>query len=374
MRRQVHPLFLALILSLALGCVMGFVWLSGRRPPVATMGGPGNVSIEFLDVGQGDSILIRSPEGKTALIDAGPGRAVIDLLRARRVARLDLVVVSHHHNDHYGGMAEVIRDFRPRVFLDADSPHVTSRYLAVLQEVKDRGITAIRAGPTARTIQLGSVKLTVFPQAPVDPKEENNNSIGLRVDYGRFSALLTGDSQTKERRWWARTVPGLCSDVRVLKLAHHGSRNGTDSAWLGLTRPALAVASLGRDNDFGHPHPEVVSLLESLGIPLKRTDQSGTITIWTDGRAWSLARGNDPTEMPEAPGTPEPSPYPEAEADPIDLNTATEAELRTLPGVGPKLAARIIAARPFRTFDDLANIAEMGRKRVEAIRPFAKVD
>ena len=304
MRRQTNPLLPALILALALGCAIAFLWLSGRRPRVVTMGGAGIASIEFLDVGQGDSILIRSPEGKSALIDAGPSRNVVDLLRARGIARLDLVVVSHHHGDHYGGMAEVIRDFAPRVFLDADSPHVTARYLAVLKEVKDRGITAIRAGPNPRTIELGSVKLTVFPQAPVDPKEENNNSVGIRVDYGAFSALLTGDSEPKERRWWTRNTPGLCADVDVLKLAHHGSRNGTNSAWLGLTRPALAVASLGRDNDFGHPHPEVVSLLESLGIPLKRTDQSGTIAIRTDGRGWSLAGvGEVPAESePIAPG------------------------------------------------------------------------
>jgi len=378
MIRRRGPLVPALILALALAFAIAFVVLSTRRRARPTPAS-GLATIEFLDVGQGDSILIRSPEGKTALVDAGPSpRGVAGLVRERGIAALDLVVVSHHHNDHYGGMAEVVRDFRPRVFLDADSPHATARYVALLQRVKDQGITAIRAGPTARVIELGSVRLTVLPQAPVDAKEENNNSIGLRVDYGRFSALLTGDSQGRERRWWTRHVPELCADVRVLKLAHHGSRNGTDSAWLGLTRPALAVASLGRGNDFGHPHPEVVSLLASLEIPLKRTDESGTIAIRTDGRNWSLARSSevargpprgawkpDATAAVTAPGRPDPGP--------VDLNTATEAELRTLPGIGPKLARRIIAARPFRSVDDLARVPDVGRKRAEALRPFAGV-
>ena len=110
------------------------------------------------------------------------------------------------------------------------------------------------------------------------------------------------------------------------------------------------MASLGRGNDFGHPHPEVVALLASLAIPFKRTDQAGTITIRTDGRAWSLAGG----EALSADSPPDPPPGPRAE--PIDLNTATEAELRTLPGIGPRLAGRIIAARPFRTVEDLANV------------------
>src|SRR5438067_12280645 len=88
-----------------------------------------SATIEFLDVGQGDAILIRAPEGKTALVDAGPSHHVVELLKARGIESLDLVIVSHHHADHYGGMAAVIREFKPRVFLASGSSHTTSRYL-----------------------------------------------------------------------------------------------------------------------------------------------------------------------------------------------------------------------------------------------------
>src|SRR4051812_41155298 len=101
-------------------------------------------TVEVLDVGQGDSILIRSPEGKTALIDAGPSSRVVGLLRDRGIKSLDLVVVSHHHADHYGGMAAVIREFQPRVFLASGSSHPTPRYLSLLELVRDRGIQAIQ--------------------------------------------------------------------------------------------------------------------------------------------------------------------------------------------------------------------------------------
>ena len=276
-------------------CLAAFWGLSRDRRPRPPKLSREIATVEFLDVGQGDAILIRSPEGKTALVDAGPSNRVVRLLRDHGVRSLDLVVVSHHHQDHYGGMAAVIRAFHPRVFLDADSPHVTANYLALLRTVKQEQVTAIRAGPSTRKIELGSVKLTVLPQAPRDDHNENNNSVGLRVDYGAFSALLTGDSEVRERRWWWKSARDLCSRVDILKLAHHGSRNGTDGEWLALTRPKLAVASLGASNEFGHPHRETLKLLDSRGISLSRTDRDGSILIRTDGRSFRVDASLNPT-------------------------------------------------------------------------------
>lgn len=285
------PIFLAL----ALLCIIIFVrqWRQAHpRPNPGPDGGSvlgsSRLTIEFLDVGQGDSALIRSPEGKLALVDAGPSaHRAASLLRERGVGRLDLVVVTHHHADHYGGMLAVIEEFRPRVFLDAPSPHTSKAYSRLLRAVRDAGITAIEPEATPRKIELGSVHLTVLPQPPVDPHNENNNSIGLRVEYGDFAALLTGDSEVAERAWWADHAPNLCANVAVLKLAHHGSRNGTSAAWLRLAQPGLAVACLGAHNEFGHPHPETLQRLEAAGVPLDRTDLDGTVTITTDGATWT---------------------------------------------------------------------------------------
>lgn len=254
----------------------------------------GPVTVEILDVGQGDSILIRSPEGKTALIDAGPSKdAAARLLKRKGLSTIDLVAVSHHHSDHYGGMEQVVRVFKPRYFLSSQSGHTTKLYLKLLKAVEEEGITAI--GPTAkpRKIELGSVELTIFPQPPENTREENNNSIGIRLRYGEFSVLLTGDSETDERSWWLKTHPELVRDCTILKLAHHGSHNGTDARWLQIVKPELTVASLGKDNSYGHPHPETLSLLQRHRIPLLRTDQVGTITIESDGRDWKVVRPNN---------------------------------------------------------------------------------
>ena len=302
-----RALIAALCLVAVILCLAAF-WGSWRaRLPGPEASAPGTIAtIEFLDVGQGDAILIRSPEGKVALVDAGPSNQIVRLLHNRKIEAIDLVVISHHHQDHYGGMAAVIRAFHPRVFLDADSPHVTANYLALFRSVKDAKLTAIRAGPTLRKIELGSVTLTIFPQAPRDEHNENNNSIGIRVDYGAVSALLTGDAEVKERGWWSRTVPELCERVDVLKLAHHGARDGTDARWLALTRPGLAVASLAAGNEFGHPHAETIALLRAKRIPFRRTDQDGSIVVETDGRTFTIEGSSTPTpagpveEMEEA--------------------------------------------------------------------------
>jgi beta-lactamase superfamily II metal-dependent hydrolase len=254
-------------------------------------GASGTAQVEVLDVGQGDSILIRSPEGKTALIDAGPTRmGALRTLRREGISAIDLVVLSHHHADHYGGMEEVVSALRPRYFLASHSRHSTKPFLKLLETIEREGITSIQPGPRPRRIELGSVELTILPQPPEDPREENNNSVGLRLKFGAFRVLLPGDSEGPERSWWLKHHPELVGDCMILKLAHHGSRNGTDREWLQAVRPQLALASLGAGNEYGHPHLETLRLLRQADVPLLRTDQLGTITIQSDGHDFSVVR------------------------------------------------------------------------------------
>jgi beta-lactamase superfamily II metal-dependent hydrolase len=334
-------------------------------------------TIEFLDVGQGDAILIHSPEGKTALVDAGPHKELAtDLLQRRGITSLDMVALSHHHADHYAGMEEVIRQLRPRVFLDNGSSHTTPHYLRLIELVRDRGIPTITPTDRPRRIELGSVVLTVFPRAPENSADENANSVGLRLQHGTFSVLLTGDAQRAERAWWEREVPSLCAGCTVLKLAHHGSDDGTDARWLGLVRPELAVASVGQGNKYGHPGSKTLALLGRTGIPLLRTDRDGTVVVESDGRRWRVASHRIAARGPPPQGRSRPDR--DASVMPagrrINLNSATQAELEALPGVGSVIARRIIEGRPYQSVDDLERVKGIGKKRLEEIWPLVTVE
>jgi predicted flap endonuclease-1-like 5' DNA nuclease len=264
------------------------------------------------------------------------------------------------------------------VFLAGSSAHTSQHYLRLLELVRERAITAITPTNAPRKIALGSVVLTVFPDAPEDSTEENNNSVGVRLQYGAFSMLLPGDAEEYERAWWEEHVPELCAGCTVLKVAHHGSRNGTDARWLGLVKPKLAVASLGRNNDYGHPHPETVALLARLGIPLLRTDEAGTVQIVSDGQRWQVTRAANTARGPpaevKARARRDKTPAHEAQGGQVELNTATQAELESLPGIGPVLARRIIEARPFRSVDDLDRVKGIGPKKLGEFRPLVRVE
>ena len=240
-----------------------------------------NLELLFLDVGQGDAVLITSPEGRRVLIDAGAPRTLVRAqLRARGVDTIDLAIASHNHSDHIGGMEAVLRGRPVRFYLDNGVPHTTATYRRVIAAVAERGTQYLQ--PTARTITLGSVRLRVLPP-PGLAGEQNDNSVGILLEYGTFRALFTGDSEHAElAHWLARdTVPR----VMVVKAAHHGGWNGTTTAWAERTRPGVVVISVGAGNSYGHPSPAALAQWLAVGARIYRTDQDGDvlITVRPDG-------------------------------------------------------------------------------------------
>lgn len=233
----------------------------------------GSVELIFLDVGQGDAIVVRSPEGKVALIDSGNDPGIVYLLRHHGIDSIDIVIASHPHADHIGGMPAVLASFPVRFYMDNGVPHTTATYRNVLWAVRNSDVTYLEATP--RTIELGSIDIHVLPPMP-GGDNLNNQSIGLLVEYGEFKALLTGDSEIAELNHFMSLD---VSDVTLLKAAHHGSRDAVSPAWLSRTKPEVVVISVGGGNPYGHPHEWAMRYYRAASDATYRTDLHGEVTI-----------------------------------------------------------------------------------------------
>src|SRR6266705_5864162 len=201
------------------------------------------LEIRFLNVGQGDAALIRSGT-KTLLIDAGGSAGVVSYLHAFYIDTIDLVIASHNHADHIGGMSGVLHSAVVRFYMDNGVPQTTATYQRTIEAVQASGAHYLR--PTARTITLGDAHIRILPPPPPSGQDQNNTSVGVLIEYGEFHALFTGDSELRELDYWLSN--GAIPHVHVVKVAHHGSPNGTSVAWIEATHPQIAVISVGAGN------------------------------------------------------------------------------------------------------------------------------
>ena len=246
------------------------------------------VQIAFLNVGQGDAILVTAPEGQQALIDAGPGVPLGSVLQRWGVDTLSLVVASHPHADHIGGMTQVLEAVPVRFYMDNGQPHTTNTYYSVMMALRARpDIGYLEAVP--RTLQLGSVVIHVLPLPPDAGSNLNNRSVGLVLEYGDFSALLSGDSEREELDYFV--AAGAVTDVTLLKAPHHGSSNGFTQTFLEASRPEVVVVSVG-ENSYGHPNPGALVAYAAYAEALFRTDFHGEVVVsgYRDG-SYSVTTG-----------------------------------------------------------------------------------
>ncbi len=241
--------------------------------------------VSVLDVGQGDAILIQTPDGKTLLIDAGPGSSSDLLLRQlswQGVARIDLAVNTHPHEDHLGGFVSVLERMPCRLFTDPGVAHTTRAYENLMLELKARQIPT-RVARRGQTYKVGSaVVLDVLaPEEPLLDDTLNNVSVVTRLTYGNFSMMLMGDAEAEvEERLLSHGV----QPTVVLKVAHHGSHSSSTGPFLDRLNLRVAIISCGVDNRYGHPHRETLEALERRGVAIYRTDQDGQVRVLTDGR------------------------------------------------------------------------------------------
>jgi len=241
------------------------------------------LKVHFIDVGQADSILIQTPDGKSMLIDAGnnaDGQAVVSYLKGQGVSKIDILVGTHPHEDHIGGMDNVINSFEIGQIYMPKVSHTTKTYEDVLTAISRKGLKITSPTPGS-TFSLGEVRFTILAPNSSTYEDMNDYSIVLKMEYGNTSFLFTGDAeQVSENEIIAK---GYNLKADVLKVGHHGSSSSTSQAFLDKVSPKYAVIMVGSDNNYGHPHKETMDKLEAKGIPVYRTDENGTIVATSDG-------------------------------------------------------------------------------------------
>lgn len=276
---------LVLALALALGAyslpvaedTLGFD-LSAWFPEAS-----GQVNIHFIDVGQGDSILIHG-EDIAVLIDAGPssaGETVTQYLHSRGIKKLDLVVATHPHEDHIGGMAAVLEQFEVQEVMDPGVVHTSRTFEDYLDLVDSKGIafTEARAGMVKDL--GGGLRLEILHPAAPSADDLNDASIVSRLVFGKVAFLFTGDAEVKAEK--EMLAAGRNLRAAVLKLGHHGSSTSSSRDFIRAVGPRYAVITLEGGNRYGHPHRETVDLMAEIDIPVYRTDLHGSIVFTTDG-------------------------------------------------------------------------------------------
>lgn len=284
-RKQSAAVALLIVAALAI-----FSYFRSRQSPQSDPApGPvsGKLTIRFLDIGQGDCELIQLPGGETILIDSGDrGSPTVDMLKGYGVKAVNLAIATHPHADHIGEMRDVMRAFKVDEVWDSGFNNPTATYKNMLQEIKDRGIK-FSTPKRGLTRKFGDALIEVLNPAEQLPDENANNaSIVVRLTFGSKRFLFTGDAEVES---WQQMIESEKNRLRadLLKIAHHGSSNGTTRDALDAVRPSIVTISCAAGNDYHHPHPKVMDLLEKdkQNIKLHRTDLEGTITAVSDGNS-----------------------------------------------------------------------------------------
>ncbi|MEA1928086.1 MAG: ComEC/Rec2 family competence protein, partial [Candidatus Auribacterota bacterium] len=243
------------------------------------------LKVHFIDVGQGDSILIQCPDKTTLLIDGGKIWCypfLEEYLRRAGVEEIDYLIVSHPHGDHYGGLIKILNTFKIDTILvsgQVDTTDHYQRFVETINKLKDIKYRVARAG---NKYSFGDVKLLIMHPSSRLPDSINDCSIIARLTYGEESFLFTGDAE--EDAELEAIGRGYNMKSTILKVAHHGSRTSTDQYFLSRVAPEEAVICVGENNAYGHPTPQVLRRLKRGGIKTYRTDLDGTIVYLSNGK------------------------------------------------------------------------------------------
>ena len=298
MKKIVKPLVCVLIIAAVFSVCFGYRealadFISG------VIGSPGDLSggeleLHVIDVGQGDSILIRSDDA-AVLVDTGTYDSrgeLAEYLRANDAYRIDCLVITHPHADHIGGAEYIVRNFKVGCVMLCDSDSTSASLAKLLNAVDELGVKLIEPSVGSLT-RVGNIAFRVLSPLPELDTASNDGSIVMRVEWGSTAFMLTGDAETAAEELILGNYPPEELRCDFLKLGHHGSNTSTSEAFLDAVSPGWVAISCGKDNDYGHPHHKVLERLRAFGLDddhVLRTDTDGSLVFVSDGSEVRLER------------------------------------------------------------------------------------
>lgn len=267
---------------------------AGLSSPVSAV--EGDVSVHFIDVGQGDCELIKT-QNKAVLIDCGEKEYyadVIDYIKTQKIEYIDYVIVTHPHSDHAGGMSFILDEFdigtviMPKI-QESVTP-TTSTYIRLLKSIENKNIT-VEYAEAGKEYTLDDVKMTLL--SPVQDYDDlNNYSVAVKLVHGENSFLFTGDIEKEAENDIIENGYDISADV--LKVAHHGSSTSSQKKFINAVSPNYAVIEVGSPNSYNHPNADTIQRLENKEITIYRTDLYGNIVFVSDGKTFDILTEKEP--------------------------------------------------------------------------------
>lgn len=244
----------------------------------------GKMLVHYIDVGQGDSILIQVNK-KNLLIDSGPKsdkKKLFDYLSESNLDKLDYVIATHPHEDHIGNMSEVIDDYDVLNFYAPKIQSTTKTFEKMIDSLKSKNLKINVLKKGINSIDLGeNIKVTVFSPSKDSYEDLNNYSPVIKIQYVKTSFLFTGDAQKDVEKEILTSNEDISADV--LKVGHHGSSTSTTKEFLNKVHPSIGVISVGSDNSYNHPNSDTIKRLKDGKVTIYRTDKDGTVVLCSDG-------------------------------------------------------------------------------------------
>ncbi len=333
------------------------------------------MQVHYIDVGQADATLLTF-DSYTILLDAGDwdSQDVIDYLHSQSISHIDIAIGTHPDADHIGQLDKVINQFEVGEVWMSGNTSSSDTYQRVMKAI-DANQTDYEEPRMGDMFDIGDLQVEVLYPASISG-ETNQESLAFKMSYGDIDFLFTGDAESEQEQDMIGS--GVDLDAEILQLGHHGSNTSTSKAFLEAVSPETAIYSAGADNQYGHPHQEVLERIRSFDADLYGTDAHGTIMVTTDGMSYQVtthkngaikAGQSDQQEQSEREKESEPAEAGHNGAGQcIDINSADSEQVQEIIHIGPERAQDVIDLRPFRSIDELTKINGIGPARLQDIK------